>query len=172
MRMATLALALISGPALATPQGAPWGHDGGSGRPDCTQCHFDAEPLRQSGALKLIGLPSVLQPGATYDLTLRLDHSGLVTAGFMIGAEISGETAGVFAAKDARTEANGAALRSTLEGARQSTEQTAVWTFRWTSPSTAKGLVVFHVAANAANNDASAFGDQVFLSAFESRLAE
>jgi hypothetical protein len=37
------------------------------------------------------------------------------------------------------------------------------WTFRWTAPADAPGrAVVFHVAANAANDDDSPLGDFIY----------
>ena len=38
----------------------------------------------------------------------------------------------------------------------------ARWFFEWTVPDTAVGPIAFHAAANAANGDASAFGDFIY----------
>jgi hypothetical protein len=162
-------LALITTPAIAAPEGAPWTHDGGPGRPDCSACHFDAEPARQSDSLVLHGLPASLRSGASYELSLEIKDEALLTAGFLITAEMKGRPAGLFAPADERTAANGAALRSTKRGVVQAEQGAARWIFRWTAPRSIVGPVTFRVAANASNDDASALGDKIFISAFEAR---
>jgi hypothetical protein len=165
LRFVLAALLVVCGEAVAAPEGAPWDHDGGPGRRDCSLCHFDSEAARQAQALSLEGLPAKACAGATYQLSLHLDDPALKSAGFLITAEMSGRGAGAFAAIDARTEANGAALRSTKAGVRQETKP-ARWEFRWTAPASIDGPIIFYVAANASNDDASAFGDKIFLSSF------
>jgi hypothetical protein len=171
MRALLPVLALVGSPALAAPEGAPWTQDGGPGRPDCTQCHFDGKAIRQSQAVYLDGLPAAVVAHETYELSLNIEYSDLITAGFLITAESGGRPAGAFQPIDNRTSANGAALRSTKEGVRQETPDKARWTFRWTAPAR-DGPVIFYVAANASNDDASAFGDQIFLSTFEVKSAK
>ncbi|MEX0645638.1 MAG: choice-of-anchor V domain-containing protein [Parvularculaceae bacterium] len=172
MRLALLVLAIFVQPALAAPEGAPWDQDGGPGRLDCTQCHFDAKPVRQSEALRLEGLPAAIKADVTYELTLVVENASLMTAGFLMTSEVDGDPAGRFQATDNRTAVNGAAIRSTKDGVRQSTPDKARWTFRWTAPAGLDGSVTFYVAANASNDDASAFGDQIFLSTFETNSAD
>ena len=172
MRALLPVLALVASPALAAPEGAPWTQDGGPGRPDCTQCHFDGKAIRQSQAVYLDGLPAAVVAHETYELSLNIEYSDLITAGFLITAESGGGPAGAFQPTDNRTSANGAALRSTKEGVRQETPDKARWTFRWTAPARIDGPVIFYVAANASNDDASAFGDQIFLSTFEVKTAK
>ncbi len=173
MRLAPLfLLMLVASPAFAAPDAAPWDYDGGPGRSDCTQCHFDAEPFLQSDELRIEGLPTPIMPTKTYLFALHIEFDALVTAGFLITAEMNGAPAGEFQPADERTASNGAALRSTLVGARQAAKGAAQWTFRWTAPAHFDGPVTFYVAANASNDDASALGDQIFLSRFEADSAD
>jgi hypothetical protein len=172
MRALLPVLALVASPALAAPEGAPWNQDGGPGRLDCTQCHFDGKAIRQSEAVHLDGLPAAVVAHETYELSLNIEYSDLITAGFLITAESGGRPAGAFQPIDTRTSANGAALRSTREGLRHGAPGSAKWTFRWTASASVDGPITFYVAANASNDDASAFGDQIFLSTFEAKTAK
>ncbi len=49
---------------------------------------------------------------------------------------------------------------------------TATWTVEWIAPTTMSGTVVFHLAANASNDNASQFGDYVYVKEFLSPLEE
>lgn len=79
--------------AAAYPDGAPPGHTGGFGEPDCTACHF-AEPVHTS--LGLEGLNANYQPGQTYNLQLHLESAEAQVAGFQLTARFvnSGAEAG------------------------------------------------------------------------------
>ncbi|MBB5518871.1 choice-of-anchor V domain-containing protein [Amphiplicatus metriothermophilus] len=161
-------LLFLAVPAWALPDGADWSHDGGPGRPDCSACHFDAAPLRQDARLTLDGLPERIEPGARYDLALTLSAETLKVAGFVLRAEMNGAEAGAFEPLGEGLEAKGGALRSNAKGARPDAPGRVVWRFRWTAPEELAGPVRFYVAANAGNDDLSPFGDQVFLSVFQS----
>ncbi len=50
----------------------------------------------------------------------------------------------------------------TLPGTEPSAENRARWSIRWTAPKGKGDSVLVHVAANAANDDASEFGDDVY----------
>lgn len=160
-RLASAALIALGAafPAFAAPDGAAWDHDGGPGRPDCTACHFDGEAERESDALILEGLPQGARPGARYEFVLRLAHPDLAIAGFVMTAQ-----AGAFESADDRTEAKNGAIRSTLKGAAPAAPGEAAWRFVWIAPDDAQGEIAFHIAANAGNDDASPFGDRIFLS--------
>lgn len=146
--------------ALARPDGAPWDHDGGPGRPDCTACHFDGAPTRgEPSPFMLEGLPATARPGASYSLRLRIDDPSVARAGFLMTAEANGAPAGAFMVSDATTQAHGAAIRS-VDAA------PAGWRFTWTAPPALAGDVMFYLAANAADDDASPFGDRIHLAVF------
>lgn len=158
---------IAAGVARAMPGAMPWDHAGGAGRPDCTACHFDAGAVKQSAALHVTGLPEKAVSGKTYDLTLRLETDGLVTAGFLMRAE-TGEadadmTSGRFLPADERTEANDGAIRSTQAGAAPAAPGTAQWRFSWKAPADLEGDLTFYIASVAGNDDASPLGDRVHL---------
>lgn len=166
-RRALLCAAVLAAtPAAATPNGAAWSYDGGPGRSDCAECHFDSAPRRQDAALVLHGLPESIAPGRAYDLTLRLSAKGTRKAGFLLRAEFEDVEAGRFEPLEEGLEAKGGALRSTAP-APPNADGEIVWRFRWIAPDDVGARALFYVAANAANDDQSPFGDQIFLSVFE-----
>jgi hypothetical protein len=147
----------LNAPALAHPGAAPWEADGRPGRDSCTTCHFEAEPVRHSDKLQLLGLPAKVEPGRTYSLTVELKHLGMKVAGFLLALDPS---AGAFDSGPT-TEAKGAAIRSTLAAAKQGEE--ARWTLIWRAPERMPPEVAFHLSANAGNDDQSPFGDIIYL---------
>jgi hypothetical protein len=178
---ATLLPALLPRPAGGNAEGPPPGHTGGFGEPTCRACHFDAPEEPEAGGLVLEGVPAAYEPGAEYPLTLVLRDPRLERAGFQLAARFAGEGTGAGApggakggrqagrllASDPRVEVvehgNPRVLyaRQTLEGAAPPARGEASWTVRWIAPEEAAGPVVFHAAANAANDDDSELGDAV-----------
>jgi hypothetical protein len=55
-------------------------------------------------------------------------------------------------------------ISQTDEGSKAVDRQQGKWTFEWTAPSTPTP-VVFNVAANASNGDASPLGDHIYTAA-------
>src|SRR5262245_15237315 len=85
-RLATgLALSglLAAAPAFAYPDGPP---DGFAGNPpnffSCVLCHGTYDVNSGDGSLELLGLPAAYTPGATYDLTVKLQDPGQMRWGF------------------------------------------------------------------------------------------
>ncbi len=58
----------------------------------------------------------------------------------------------------------------TVEGLEPATASTARWAVEWTAPE-AGGDVVFHVAANAADFDASPLGDRIYMASARAQPA-
>jgi hypothetical protein len=148
--------------ALAHPGAAPWEADGRPGRDTCATCHFEGEPLRNSGKLRLLGLPDKPEPGKSYDLVVTLKHAGMKIAGFLLSLD---PAAGAFKAATDRVETKDAAIRSTAAAARQGDE--AKWAVTWRAPDRLPPEIMFYLSANAGNDDNSPFGDYVYLDAFK-----
>lgn len=165
--------------------GPPPGHTGGFGEPDCTACHFDAPVNPEGGEFRVDGLPERYAPGETYRLRVTLEAPELGRAGFQLAArfgegERRGISAGTLTARDSTVQV--AVSGDGSDGDRepehdlhyaQHTEAGTgpparasagryAWSVRWTAPKAPGGPVLFHAAANAANDDASEFGDRVF----------
>lgn len=169
-----------TGPAGKTPAGhyldaPPLGHTGGFGEPTCRACHFDAPLNEAGGRLTVRGLPDGLgKKGGAAGVTVELVRPGMERAGLQLAArwasgERRGASAGRFEVDGERLEAakgeegDGVVyLRHTEAGSGLSAPDTARWRFRWVPPQGAWGPVVVHLAANAANDDASAFGDRIY----------
>ena len=166
LALSALIWALIAPVAVsAEPMGAPFSHDGAPGRPDCTSCHFDGDAVQQSAALRLEGAPARIAVGEQY--SLELVYSGDASAaGFVLSAWIDGAPAGAFENPGDGLHASGASIRS--EQPRERQGDSIRWRFSWRAPAaiTCKCAPVFYIALNAANMDASPFGDTIYVSAF------
>lgn len=152
--------------AVAYDDQPPPAHTGGFDEPTCASCHFDGPVDDGEGELKLVGLPDRYDPGAEYLIRVVLSRPELTKAGFQLAAR-TGEAAqaGAFESSDDRTAVTEAAgvsyIHHTFAGTRPEEEGANSWTIRWRAPE-GSGEVYFHVAANAANADFSAFGDHIY----------
>lgn len=174
--MAGLLTALAAGKAAVLyPDGPPPGHTGGFGEPTCLECHFDGPLNPPEGTVAVDGLPAWYVPGRTYALRVELRHPALVTAGFQLavrfadGAEAGRQAGRLSAGEDAVDvvvvdSAGVAYAQHTRAGTVPASAGAAAWVVLWTAPETGHPVVV-HVAANAANDDASEFGDNVYAAA-------
>lgn len=144
--------------AQAFPDGAPWGAANPAAEQDCAACHFGNEPVLASDNLALSGLPKKLEAGVTYDLAITFEHPGIVTAGFQVIAQAAEQDAGKFTASADNIEFIGSSIRSTMP-LRMSGR--ALWEIQWHAPEKISGPIDFFVAASAANDDGSPFGDTI-----------
>lgn len=144
--------------ARAFPDGAPWGAANPAAEQHCASCHFDADPVRDSAALAIDGLPSKPSPGTTYALRIIFEDPDIVTAGFQLIAHAGEVQAGTFVSDDANVEHIGAAVRST---APVKSDASVAWAVEWQTPAEITLPLVFYVAATAANDDGSPFGDTI-----------
>ncbi len=152
----------------------PPAHTGGFGEPTCRQCHFGGELNAPGGTLALDGVPKTYAPGERYEITVRLRRDEMQRGGFELAARFAegpaaGAQAGTLHPADTQrvaitTEDRVQYAHQTLAGTKLDTADAARWALIWTAPDTT-APVVFHAAANAANDDASAFGDLVYTTA-------
>jgi len=150
--------------ARAFPDGAPWGAANPAAEQNCATCHFDADPVLDSEALIISGLPFMLAPGATYKLKIILEDPDSVTAGFQLIARAANHEAGTFFSSAAEVEFVGAVIRST---APIRSDAGVSWEVEWRAPIAVMSPVVFYVAASAANDDGSPFGDTIHFRSYE-----
>lgn len=146
----------------------PLAHTGGFGEPTCHACHFDGPLNADGGALTIAGVPDRYAPGQQYRVTVRLHRADLEAGGFELAARFAdGTQAGTLRPTDAHADvsvvdtSNVAYAHHTPRGTAPVAADSARWTLEWTAPD-ARDSVVFHVAANAANDDASEFGDFIY----------
>ncbi|MGI9203796.1 MAG: choice-of-anchor V domain-containing protein [Woeseiaceae bacterium] len=156
--LAFAASAFFMDAARAFPDGAPWGAANPSAEQNCATCHFDDDPVHDSDVLIIDGLPGHLEGGATYDLKINFEDPGAMIAGFQLIAQAVDQHAGTLVSSAADVEFVGATIRSTqpLTG-----EETISWPVTWRAPATIMSPIVFYVAATAANDDGSPFGDKI-----------
>lgn len=156
------------------PEGPPPGHTGGFGEPTCHTCHADYPLNEPGGTLRLEGLPAAYEPGSSYEIDVRLGRPEMARAGFQVAARIAagekrGTQAGSLSSSGDRVQrvvdpetrieyVEQTRVGSDVEGDREEVH----WSFVWTAPPAGAGLVVFHLAANAGNDDASEFGDRIY----------
>ena len=148
--------------------GPPPAHTGGFGEPTCRACHADNPLNDPAGSLAITGVPAVYAPGDTHRVTIFLRRAGMRRAGFQLSARFSdGRQAGTLRVVDSMATITGGAtevryVHHTRAGSRLSRADTAQWTLEWVAPRRAPDVVEFHVAANAANDDNSEFGDFIY----------
>jgi hypothetical protein len=109
---------------------------------------------------------------------MRLARAGMERAGFELSVRhasgaLRGSTAGSLVPLDDRVavaESSGVSYafhRAARAGPPQ--RDRVAWLIEWTAPGESTGPVVLHVAANAANDDASELGDYVYADSAVSR---
>jgi hypothetical protein len=151
----------------------PLAHTGGFGEPTCIACHFDGELNEASGSLAIEGAPAHYEPGKRYRLTISVRHPELKLAGFELSSRFatgpdSGRQAGTLHAADDRAgvDADEATHVQYAHHLRSGTTPLSPgvgrWTVEWVAPSAGSGPVAINVAANAANDNDSPFGDYIF----------
>jgi len=148
--------------------GPPAATTGGFGEPTCHKCHFD-NPLSEASESIVIDAPEDFEAGKTYVITVRIVRKGMKSGGFQLSARFgdSGDQAGVLRPLDGRTglapPEPGSSIRyiqHTREGQKLTGATQGSWEFQWEAPRRLEP-VVLHVAANAANQDDSEFGDSI-----------
>lgn len=162
-KAAAAAAALLLGPALppaaAYPEGAPWGAANPDARESCGSCHYGYEPVRNSAALSIAGLPGEPIAGERYRLTIRFAPGEAAVAGFqLIAAAPEGAEAGSLESDAAGIETAGDAARSTEPLA---VDPEVAWQVTWRAPDELPRMITFYIAASAANDDLSPFGDRI-----------
>ncbi|MGQ0732972.1 MAG: choice-of-anchor V domain-containing protein [Acidobacteriota bacterium] len=156
-------------------EGAPPGFSGAFGEDSCHACHFQAEPNAGPGRLTLDGVPATYTPGERYTLTITLTRLGMKLGGFQLSARFKDGAgqAGGLAVPPGETARVGVEQAGAIQyagqrkdGATTDVAGTSRWTVSWTAPAT-PGIVVIGVAANAADGDGSARGDNVHTTTVE-----
>ena len=177
MRIAVVTCAFMFASMLlpaAYKEGPLPGMTGGFGEPTCTTCHFDHPVNERSGSLRLAGLPRTYTPGRHYTITITLERPQLKLGGFELASRfargaMAGQQAGALAPLDSRTQILQSPdgllqyVQHNRTGNRAGQPGRLEWTIRWTAPPASGGPVVFHVAANAANDDDSPLGDYIYM---------
>ena len=155
----------------------PLAHTGGFGEPSCRECHFDG-PIQPPEKLSL-GVPERYQPGAAYELEVSIRDTTARVGGFQLAARVAeGPHAGTQAGTLCSLDAGVDVVADTVTGVQYASHALArsadslQWTVRWQAPTEDVGPVIFHVAANSANDDDSMLGDVIILGSWTTRSQE
>ena len=163
----------ITFPVAGYLDGPPPAHTGGFGEDTCHECHWDHELNNPDGTLTLSGIPNDYLPGQTYQMNIMLNHVAMrrggfqLTARFLEGSDV-GRQAGTLRPLDAHTTtvvgdtSDVEYVQHTTVGSTLPTPGLANWVIEWSSPVTPTSPIIFHVAANAGNDDDSDLGDFVY----------
>lgn len=147
----------------------PNGYTGAPGEATCSNCHSGSTSI--AGDVEILGLPTSINPGQTYNITLKINNNSspltlAVRGGFQlvaldqnnnnIGTLSNPSSSSTIMTQSGRTywEHNPAKLFSGMNN--------LTWTVDWTSPSTSQGQVVsMYAAANLANGNNNSSGDKI-----------
>lgn len=164
----------------AYPDSLPGTFTGGFGEETCRSCHFDYELNNPAGSLTVISPDETYEPGVSYEMRVVLESDRLAKAGFQLTARFEdGSQAGGFRWKgdrlrfthtDDTTDVDSRSIRylqHSAAGTAPTSDTRSEWRFEWIAPKEPKGTVVFNIAANAGNDDLSAFGDWIYQKEFE-----
>ncbi len=153
--------------AFRYPDNPPPAHTGGFGEPTCHFCHFENDLNAAGGNLMVEGLEGGYVSGEAKTIEVRLSRSGMQLAGFQLAMRFAdGRQAGSLIPVDERVVVDAVNqiqyIRHTKGGSTPLGPDSTKWIFKWKPPASSLP-VVLHLAANAANGDASEFGDSIYL---------
>ena len=151
----------------AYPEPLPGSYTGGFGEETCRSCHFDFPLNYEKAKLRVDGFPKQFETGRSYPIRIAIERSDLGMGGFQIASRFQdGRQAGRFRLLSDRTQytfADSASIQyvqHSPEGTKPGVTGLISWQLEWIAPNTAQELVV-HISGNAANGDASEFGDYI-----------
>ncbi|MQA92781.1 MAG: hypothetical protein GEU90_21590 [Gemmatimonas sp.] len=111
------------------------------------------------------------EAGETYEILLTLRRPGMALSGFQVTArsDDGGSQAGGLHASPAEDGRVTVSTDQGIEygyqvgsGSQPSSDGVSQWTLLWTAPADASANVVFNAAANAADGDDTAEGDEIY----------
>ena len=114
--------------------------------------------------LVIKGLPGWPEPGSIYELKINFEGLDTAIAGFQLIALAADRPVGTFASADANVEIIGTSIRSTVPI--RSNEDFS-WSLEWRAPDEVAAPIIFYVAASAANDDGSPFGDTIHFRSYK-----
>ncbi|MFM8960762.1 MAG: choice-of-anchor V domain-containing protein [Bacteroidota bacterium] len=155
--------------ALTSSGGAPLGYSSAPGESNCTSCHgglaVNSGPATRT--LTFNGsAASSYAPGQTYNLSLTVTRATRNKYGFQLKVEDGqGGDAGTLISTTNRTWLQQGYLNQSGSGNTSTSSGTITWNFQWTAPAAGTGPVTFYFSSNAANNNGSTSGDEIYTDA-------
>lgn len=150
------------------PEHIAGAYTGGFGEQSCHSCHFDYDLNQPEGELEVTGIKNSYEPGQEYTIQIYVKREDMNRAGFQMTARFEdGSQAGHFEIDDELTTTpnveNNISYIQHGVGKVEAEGGEKNWKILWKAPTDTIQLVVFNIAANAANGDASEFGDWIYL---------
>lgn len=150
------------------PEHIAGAYTGGFGEESCRSCHFDYDLNQAGGELSVNGIPDSFKSGQEYTIQIIVEREDLNRAGFQMTSRFEDSTqAGSFQLPDNLTTTPNIDNKITYvqhgvgkvdaEGGEKN------WQVTWTAPEQTGKSVIFNIAGNAANGDASEFGDWIYV---------
>lgn len=171
-RNASNADSLLDGNLVLNPGHLDGPFTGGFGEQTCHSCHFDYNiNMHDRGGLNLkgFGKPSGYEAGKKYNLSLTIHSDHLEIGGFQMTARYEdGTQAGNFNLQSDRLmftpniDSKVRYLQHSGTGTTPTSDRAVTWSFQWIAPENGDQPVHLHIAANAGNDDDSAFGDWIY----------
>ncbi len=152
------------------PEHLPGAFTGGFGEETCHSCHFDYDINNERGSLTVQGPGEKYTPGKSYEFTVIVESERIGNGGFQMTARFEdGSQAGEFDWTGDRlsftpsVDENIQYIQHSEAGTNLTAERQISWSFEWIAPNNSPEPVIFNIAANAGNDDFSAFGDWIYV---------
>jgi len=145
---------------------------GGFGEQSCHSCHFDHDLNDSRGKLLIKGISTSYEPDQVYEIEIKLEHEEMKNGGFQLTARFEdGTQAGEFEwvndrltyTPERRVGTEVKYVQHSAEGSELTGNRKSNWVFYWKAPAGGDKPIIFNIAANAGNDDLSAFGDWIYL---------
>lgn len=150
------------------PEHIAGAYTGGFGEQSCHSCHFDYDLNHPEGEFSVSGIEEMFETGQDYRITLNVKRDDMSRAGFQMTARFEdGSQAGQFEVSEEFTRTPN--IDSTITylqhavGKVEAENGEKNWEISWTAPDQVNQTIIFNFAVNAANGDASAFGDWIYV---------
>lgn len=150
------------------PEHIAGAYTGGFEEQSCHSCHFDYDLNQPEGELSVSGIEESFEAGQEYAIYIRVNRADMNAAGLQMTARFEdGSQAGQFEIDDKLTTTPNIESSVTYVqhavGMVDAENGEKSWQIIWTAPDEATEPIIFNIAVNAANGDASAFGDWIYL---------
>lgn len=154
------------------PEHIAGAYTGGFGEQSCHSCHFDYELNQPEGELAVSGMKDAYKADKEYTIQIKVQREDMSRAGFQMTARFEdGSQAGQFELNEEVTTTpnieNTIAYLQHAVGEVEAENGEKNWEIRWRAPDQADQPIIFNIAANAANGDASEFGDWIYVKEIE-----
>lgn len=149
------------------PEHIAGAYTGGFGEQSCHSCHFDYDLNQPEGELAVTGIEDSFEPGVKSVIHIEVKRDDMNRAGFQLTARFEdGSQAGTFDLSEHLTTTPNIDNEITYVqhgvGKVEAEGGKKKWQVKWLAPDQT-GPVIFNIAVNAANGDASEFGDWIYL---------